>query len=112
MDRPAQDEALQAPLKRQAWEDEAICVAIEGKFGQAKRRFSLGRVMAKRAQTAQTAIAITILVLNLERWLRCLLAFLLGLVTLTLVRFELMNVLQQCLNCRSRQPVSLRPCHA
>ena len=70
--RPSSDETVQAQLKQQAKEDEAIRVQIEGKFGQAKRRFSLGRVMAKLAQTAQTSIAITFLVLNLERWLRCL----------------------------------------
>lgn len=110
--RPTQDERLQASLKQQARADEAVRVAIEGKFGQAKRRFSLGRVMAKLAHTAQTAIAITFLVLNLERWLRCLLAFLLGLVAFRLVHFELMNVLQPCLNCMSRQQESLCPCHA
>jgi hypothetical protein len=33
--------------KKQAREDERIRNAIEGKFGQAKRRFSLNRVMAK-----------------------------------------------------------------
>jgi hypothetical protein len=31
---------------------------IEGKFGQGKRRFSLGRVMAKLAATAECTIAI------------------------------------------------------
>ena len=112
MGRPTQDERLQASLKQQARADEAVRVAIEGKFGQAKRRFSLGRVMAKLAHTAQTVIAITFLVLNLERWLRCLLAFLLGLVALMPVRFELMNVLQPGLNCMSRQQESLCPCQA
>lgn len=70
--RPQADPTVQAHLKQQAREDEAFRVAIEGKFGQAKRRFSLGRVMAKLAETAQSAIAITFLVLNLERWLRAL----------------------------------------
>ncbi|MEA5466822.1 transposase, partial [Leptothoe sp. PORK10 BA2] len=36
----------------------------------AKRRFGLGRVMAKLAQTAETMIAITFLVMNLEQRLR------------------------------------------
>ncbi|NUN67434.1 transposase (plasmid) [Pseudanabaena biceps] len=39
---------------------------MEGKFGQAKRRFSLNRVMTKLANTSETAIAITFLVMNLE----------------------------------------------
>ena len=54
-------------------------MAIEGKFGQAKRRFPLARVIPKLAQTAQCAIAITFLLLNLERWLRQLLSLLFGL---------------------------------
>jgi hypothetical protein len=33
--------------KKQALEDERIRNAIEGKFGQGKRRFSLARIMAK-----------------------------------------------------------------
>jgi transposase, IS5 family len=56
--------------KKQAREDEKIRNTIEGKFGQAKRRFSLNRVMAKLSHTSQTAIAITFLVMNLSTWLR------------------------------------------
>ena len=76
--RPKQDPTVQAQLKQQARADEKIRVAIEGKFGQAKRRFSLARVMSKLAQTAQCAIAITFLVINLERWLRQLFLWLFG----------------------------------
>lgn len=70
--RPVQNPHQKARLKRQAKDDERARVAIEGKFGQAKRRFSLGRVMAKLAETAATSVAITFLVLNLERGLRLL----------------------------------------
>ena len=56
--------------KQQAREDEKIRNAIEGKFGQAKRRFSLNRVMAKLPHTSETAIAITFLVMNLSQVLR------------------------------------------
>ena len=55
--------------KKQAAEDEKIRQAIEGKFGQGKRRFSLNRVMAKLSNTSSTAIAITFLVINLSTWL-------------------------------------------
>ena len=55
---------------KQALEDEKIRNAIEGKFGQGKRRFSLNRVMAKLPDTAQTAIAIAFLVMNLSHMLR------------------------------------------
>ena len=51
--------------KKQAQDDEKIRNAIEGKFGISKRRYGLNRVMAKLAQTSQTAIAITFLVMNL-----------------------------------------------
>jgi hypothetical protein len=63
--------------KKQALEDERIRNSIEGKFGQAKRRFSLGRVMAKLSHTSETAIAMTFLVMNLSIYLsRLLSAFL------------------------------------
>ncbi|WP_442921598.1 IS5 family transposase [Microcoleus sp. S36a_D3] len=54
--------------KRQALEDERIRNAIEGKFGQGKRRFGLNRVMAKLDNTSSTVIAITFLVMNLSTW--------------------------------------------
>lgn len=76
--RPQQDPMVQAQLKQQAREDEKLRVQIEGKFGQAKRRFGLNRVMAKLADTATSAIAITFLVLNLERWLSHFLLFFLA----------------------------------
>ena len=56
--------------KKQAAYDERIRNAIEGKFGQGKRRFSLNRVMAKLDNTSETVIAITFLVMNLSTWLR------------------------------------------
>ena len=68
--RPSLDDTQQARFRQQARDDESIRVAVEGKFGQAKRRFGLGRVMAKLAQTAEAMIAITCLVMNLEKRLR------------------------------------------
>lgn len=65
--RPSQDPERKAELKKQAQEDEKVRVEIEGKFGQAKRRFSLSRVQAKLAETAATAIAVIFLVMNLCR---------------------------------------------
>jgi hypothetical protein len=52
--------------KKQDLESERIRNCIEGKFGQAKRRFGLNRVMAKLSYTSETAIAITFLVMNLS----------------------------------------------
>jgi hypothetical protein len=71
--KPSPDPQVQSQLKQQARDDEKVRVEIEGKFGQGKRRFSLARVMAKLAETAETAIAMTFLVMNLERRLRRLL---------------------------------------
>ena len=51
-------------------DDERFRNAIEGKFGQAKRRFSLNLVMTKLAETSETSIAITFLVINLSTLLR------------------------------------------
>ena len=56
--------------KKQAAYDERIRNAIEGKFGQGKRRFSLARIMIKLENTSRTAIAITFLVINLSTWWR------------------------------------------
>ena len=69
------DKDEQAILRQQFREDEKIRNQIEGKFGQGKRRFSLSRVMAKLASTAETAIAISFLVMNLEHLLRQVLLF-------------------------------------
>lgn len=61
---------VDALRKKQAQSDEKIRNQIEGKFGVAKRRFSLDRVMTKLPETSETAIAITFLVMNLSHLLR------------------------------------------
>jgi len=71
--RPVQQtKQNQVELKQQkkiARQDELERIPIEGKFGQAKRRFSLNRVMTKRANTSECAIAIVFLLINLEKGL-------------------------------------------
>ncbi len=64
-------------LRQLAYQDEIDRIAIEGKFGQGKRRFSLGHVMTKLAKTSVTSISISFIVMNLERWLSILLRLLL-----------------------------------
>lgn len=66
--RPKQSE--QAEIQKQVQADAAIRNQVEGKFGVGKRRFSLARVMAKLAPTAETTIAVTFLVMNLGQLLR------------------------------------------
>jgi len=58
--------------------DEIDRIAIEGKFGQGKRRFTLDRIMAKLAKTSEATIAISFIVMNLEKILSALLYFLLS----------------------------------
>lgn len=53
--------------KKQAAADEAIRNHVEGKFGQGKRRFGLGRVMAKLSDTSAAQISLSFLVMNLEQ---------------------------------------------
>ncbi len=62
-------------MKQQAYQDELDRIPIEGKFGQAKRRFSLARVMCKLAMTSETAIMVAFLVINLEKWLNFFICF-------------------------------------
>ncbi len=61
--------------KKQPASDERVRNAIEGKFGQAKRRFNLDLVMAKLDNISQTAISIAFLVMNLVAGLKMLLWF-------------------------------------
>lgn len=57
---------VSAADKKQAKADEAIRNRVEGKFGQGKRRFGLGRIMAKLASMSAAQISLTFLVMNLE----------------------------------------------
>ena len=65
-----QPQQVSAAEKKQAAADEAIRNCVEGKFGQGKRRFGLGRIMAKLASTSAAQISLSFLVMNLERALR------------------------------------------
>ncbi len=77
--RPPKD--VSVATKKQSRADEAIRNTIEGKFGQAKRRFGLARVMAKLATTSAAQISLSFLVMNLEVALRQLLFALIALLT-------------------------------
>ena len=66
------NEATLAQVKhdhQQSHADATARMAIEGKFGQGKRRFGLGRLMAKLALTSETMIHVSFLVMNLEHLL-------------------------------------------
>ena len=74
--RPPAKPEKRREIKQQAYQDELDRIPIEGKFGQAKRRFSLARVMCKLAMTSETAIMVAFLVMNLEKWLKSQLFYL------------------------------------
>ncbi|MCP4178659.1 MAG: transposase, partial [bacterium] len=42
-------------------------IAIEGRFGVAKRRFGMGLIKTKLKETSETAIHLSVLVMNLEK---------------------------------------------
>jgi len=56
--------------KKQQRQDEADRIPIEGKFGNAKRKGTLQRVMAKLSITSRTVVSIGLIVLNLDTVLR------------------------------------------
>lgn len=49
-------------------------VAVEGKFGEGKRRYGLSKIMAKLSNTSESVVGTIILIMNLERKLRLLFA--------------------------------------
>jgi len=68
-----QNRAKIAAEKKLARQDEVDRIAIEGKFGLGKRRYSLNRIMTKLDHTSKTAIVMSFLIMNLERWLKAIL---------------------------------------
>jgi len=72
--RPAANAQLQKAEKALERLDARMRNAIEGKFGEGKRKYRLNRIFAKLKDTAESMIAMHILVMNLERQLRVLFA--------------------------------------
>lgn len=74
--RPSIVDLMERRVQRQ---DERDRIAIEGKFGQGKRRFSLDRILAKLPGTSASWIGMVFFVMNLTAWLeRAFLCFGLG----------------------------------
>lgn len=61
-----------AEEKRQFLDDQRQRNAVEGKIGQGKRRYGLGLIREKLAVTQGSAIALNVLVMNLEKLLELL----------------------------------------
>ncbi len=60
LSRPSTDRVRNQFQKRQQGMDEVVRVEIEGKFGVSKRKYSLGRIMAKLARSSETVIGIRV----------------------------------------------------
>ena len=69
--RPAK--SLEKAQKLQEKLDSGIRNAIEGSYGNAKRKYGLARIKTKLAETTESSIVLQFLVLNLARRLRVLL---------------------------------------
>lgn len=68
--RPKKIDELTAEQKREHKEQSKRRNWIEGKFGEGKRRYGLGLVMAKTQRTSESWIAMVIFVMNIARALR------------------------------------------
>ena len=69
--KPTADNQDELHAAREQWrQDELDRIPIEGKFGNSKRRGTLGRVMAKLSHTSESVIHVGLVVLNLQTWLR------------------------------------------
>ena len=75
--RPLIEEGDPAARRKQRRLDEIIRIEVEGRFGTAKRRYSLDKIMTKLRETSETTIALIFFVMNLDKILRDLLSSLL-----------------------------------
>lgn len=68
--RPSINQQKNAEQKRIERQDNADRNAIEGKFGEGKRKYGLGLIQARLKQTSETVIALQFLIMNIEKVLR------------------------------------------
>src|SRR5690625_698814 len=68
--RPSKDEQINAAQKQIERQDASERNAIEGKFGEGKRRYGLGLIQARLRQTSETAISLSLLLMNIGKVLR------------------------------------------
>ncbi|WP_157833515.1 transposase, partial [Desulfotruncus alcoholivorax] len=73
--RPPANKEIEKEQKRLERQDASERNAVEGKFGEGKRRYSLARIMARLKETSESVICLQFLVMNLEHRLRVLLFY-------------------------------------
>lgn len=103
--KPIEDAEKLKEQSRLQYQDEIDRIAVEGKFGQGKRRFSLALIMTKLAQTSEVAIMVSFIVMNLEKILSGILSFLLFIWSRLFVRLQV-----AALDCRNHTRQLLRVC--
>ncbi|GER66282.1 hypothetical protein BpJC7_31790 [Weizmannia acidilactici] len=57
-------------MERLANQDTSERNAVEGKFGEGKRKYGLDLIRARLQETSETVVALQFLIMNLERKLR------------------------------------------
>ena len=72
--RPLANAVMKRAEKRIERQDARARNAVEGKFGEGKRKYGLAKIFARLQETAECVIAMQFLVMNLEHKLRVLLA--------------------------------------
>jgi hypothetical protein len=70
--RAPEDAKMRNAETKIARQDAGARNAVEGKFGEGKRKYSLDRIFARLKETAECVIALQFLVMNLEHKLRVL----------------------------------------
>lgn len=69
--RPPKDATLRKGQKEIQRQDEAVRNAVEGRFGVAKRRYKLDRILTKLKGSSESLIALVFMVMNLEKAIAC-----------------------------------------
>lgn len=54
-------------LKKQRYQDDIDRIAVEGRFGVAKRKYGMGKIKSKLRETSETEILLSVLVMNLDK---------------------------------------------
>jgi hypothetical protein len=71
--RPPEDKKERLEQRRLEKQEAGIRNAVEGKFGEGKRCYGLGRIMARLKETSETVIGLQFIIMNLSKRLRDLL---------------------------------------
>jgi transposase, IS5 family len=86
--RPPKDAKLRKGQKEIQRQDEAVRNAVEGRFGVAKRRYKLDRILTKLKGSSESFIALVFMVMNLEK----------AMAFIAVVYFSIINIFRRITN--------------